>query len=122
MDSLTNRILVVEDDPDVGVLLEQLLLSAGYQVDRATTASGARLLVGSQDYHLVLADGILPDGTGIEVADEAKARGMKALIITGQGLRLSQLGGFDRHDIILKPIRPGALIDLIADYISRPSA
>jgi hypothetical protein len=60
--------------------------------------------------------------TGIDVADAAKARGMKALIITGYGLRLCQLGGFDRHDFILKPIRPGALIELIANYLSRPSA
>jgi DNA-binding response OmpR family regulator len=122
VNSPANRILVVEDDPDVGVLLDRVLSSAGYHVDRATTASGARLLVDSQEYRLVLADGILPDGTGIEVADAAKARGMKALIITGYGLRLCQLAGFDRHDFILKPIRPGALIELIANYLSRPSA
>jgi DNA-binding response OmpR family regulator len=121
VNSPANRILVVEDDPDVGVLLERVLSSAGYQVDRATTASGARLLVEAQEYRLVLADGILPDGTGIDVADAAKARGMKALIITGYGLRLSRLGGFDRHDFILKPIRPGPLIELIANYLSRPS-
>ena len=122
VDSPANRILVVEDDLDVGVLLERVLCSAGYYVDRATTASGARRLVESQEYRLVLADGILPDGTGIDVADAAKARGMKALIITGYGLRLCQLGGFDRHDFILKPIRPGALVELINNYLSRSSA
>jgi DNA-binding response OmpR family regulator len=80
-------ILVVEDDLDVGLLLEHILMSAGYSVDRASTASDSRGLIASKAYDLVLADGVLPDGTGIEIADQAKARGMKALIITARMAR-----------------------------------
>jgi DNA-binding response OmpR family regulator len=113
-------ILVVEDDLDVGVLFEHILVSAGYSVDRASTASDSRGLIESKDYDLVLADGVLPDGTGIEIADQAKARGMKALIVTGYALQLAQVGVLGRHDYVLKPIRPGALINIVAGYVGRP--
>jgi DNA-binding response OmpR family regulator len=113
------RILVVEDDPDVGLLIEHVLDSAGYRVDRATTALDSRSLIASNHYDLVLADGVLPDGNGIEVADDATARGMKVLIVTGYALQFSQLGVLRRHDYVLKPIRPGALIALIADKVGR---
>jgi len=113
-------ILVVEDDLDVGLLLEHILMAAGYSVDRASTASDSRGLIASKDYDLVLADGVLPDGTGIEIADQAKARGMKALIITAYALPLAQVGVLGRHDYVLKPIRPGALVTIVADYLRRP--
>ncbi|HUC64001.1 MAG TPA: response regulator [Stellaceae bacterium] len=113
-------ILVVEDDPDVGILLEHVLASAGYRVDRASTAAESRGLIASNRYDLVLADGVLPDGTGVELADQAKARGMKALIITGYALQLSQLGVLDRHDYVLKPIRPEALIGIVAGFVGWP--
>jgi CheY-like chemotaxis protein len=115
-------ILVVEDDPDVGLLFEHVLLSAGYCVERASTASDGRGLIASKRYDLILADGVLPDGTGIDIADQAAARGMKVVIITGYALQLSQLGALRRHDYVLKPIRPGALINVVADYVGRPSA
>jgi DNA-binding response OmpR family regulator len=114
------RILLVEDDPDVGLLIEHVLDSEGYSVDRVTTASESRNLITSKNYDLVLTDGVLPDGTGIEIADQATARGMKVLIITGYALQFSQLGVLRRHDYVLKPIRPGALIALVSDYVGRP--
>lgn len=113
-------ILVVEDDPDVGVLLGQVLASVGYRVDRASTASDGRGLIASNNYDLVLADAVLPDGTGIQLADEAKSRGMKALIITGYALQLSQLGVLRRHDYLLKPFKPEALLNIVADLVGRP--
>ena len=113
-------ILVVEDDPDVGILLEHVLAAAGYRVDRASTALESRELIASNDYDLVLADGVLPDGTGVELADQARARGMKTLIITGYALQLSQLGVLGRHDYVLKPIRPEALISIVAGFVGWP--
>ena len=60
------RILLVEDDANVRVLMEHVLLSERYQVDPAATIEAARVLIGRNRYDLVLADGVLPDGSGIE--------------------------------------------------------
>jgi DNA-binding NtrC family response regulator len=103
------RILLVEDDKDVRPLLQHVLMRAQYEVDVAETAGEACSLVASRAYDLVVADGLLPDGTGITVADRAIERGMRALIITGHALQLPA-ADLQRHDYLLKPIRPLELI------------
>jgi hypothetical protein len=55
------RILVVEDDRNVGVLMVVTLRSAGHAVDIARNAAAARLRMHLEPYELVLADVRLPD-------------------------------------------------------------
>jgi DNA-binding response OmpR family regulator len=77
------RILLVEDDSDVRMLLQHVLLDAGYEVDCAESFAAARARLARRAYDLVLTDGKLGDGSGIELADDAAGRGMKALVVTG---------------------------------------
>jgi two-component system, cell cycle response regulator CpdR len=112
----SKRILLVEDDPNVGPLLQHVLLSAGYSVDVAATALQASWLVEMNSYDLVVADAVLPDGNGVLIADKAKALNMKAVIITGYALHIprEELG---RHDYILKPVRPQEVLAAVAAYL-----
>jgi DNA-binding NtrC family response regulator len=106
------RILLVEDEYNVRVLLEHVLIDAGYEVDSAATVAEAKSLLDSVRYDLVLADGRLPDGTGMMLADQAEESGIKALIITGYAFQLAdeELG---RYDFLMKPVRPAELIQAI---------
>ena len=112
------RILLVEDDLDVRVLLEHVLASAGCDVAAVETVKSAKRLIEAQPYELVVTDGSLPDGTGIDVADEAKARGIGALIITGHALRLPQ-DRLAKYPYLLKPLRPGELIDALRKMLPK---
>ncbi len=102
-----SRILLVEDDVDVAQLLEHVLFSARYGVDRADSVTGACTFLERQSYDLVVADARLQDGTGMDVADRAAERGTKTLIITGYAFAYPELG---RYDFLLKPIRPDELL------------
>ena len=112
----SKRVLLVEDDPDVRPLLQHVLLSAGYAVDAAETALKASSLIEVNSYDLVLTDGVLPDGNGVAVADKAKSRGMRALIITGYALRIPR-ADLERHDYIMKPLRPRELLAAVARHL-----
>jgi two-component system, OmpR family, response regulator len=103
------RILLVEDDPDVGPLLEHILLEHRYQVTTAETVLTATALLNSQPFDLVICDVNLPDGSGLTVADRAKAAGVKALVMTGQGLSV-ELGNLQPYDYLLKPLRVAELL------------
>jgi DNA-binding response OmpR family regulator len=103
------RILLVEDDPDVLPLLEHILLDYGYEVATAETVAIAQRLLTAQPFDLAVCDVNLPDGSGLSVADAAIARGIKALVVTGQGLRL-QPGRLSSYDYLLKPIRGHELL------------
>jgi CheY-like chemotaxis protein len=76
------RILLVEDDPNVLMLLEHVLRGADHDVDLAATVRQARAYLGKRLYDLVVADGKLPDGTGMAIGDAASAAGIETLIIT----------------------------------------
>ena len=82
------RILLVEDDVNVRLLLEHVLRGEGQDVDPVATVQQALSRIQQRGYDLVVADGKLPDGTGMTVGDAATAEGVKTLIITGFALQL----------------------------------
>jgi two-component system, NtrC family, response regulator HydG len=102
-------ILVVEDDVHVRPVIEQSLIESGYEVDTTGTMSGGLELIQSRRYDLVVADGKLPDGTGMDVADAANEAGSKALVITGYNFTLPSAVG-DRYEIVRKPFSPAELV------------
>jgi DNA-binding response OmpR family regulator len=106
------RILLVEDDPDVRLLLEHVLLKEGYDVTAVGTASSAGSLLDRVTFDLVIADGILTDGDGTEVAQKAVERMARALIITGNAAWLPQ-ERLRLFDYLLKPFPPGEFVKAV---------
>jgi CheY-like chemotaxis protein len=113
------RILLVEDDLDVRTLLEHVLVGQGYQVTAIETVQNARKQLETTPYDLVIADGVLPDGTGFEVADVARSRGVPALVITGHALQLPK-DELLKYDYLLKPVRAPELLEAIRRRLPRP--
>lgn len=82
---IVNRILIVEDEPLTAFDNESMLADAGYEV--VATVDRMRDAIAVLDAHqvdLVLSDVRLRgDRTGIELAGEAKQRGIPILFVTG---------------------------------------
>lgn len=102
------RILLVEDDPDVQPLLEHILVAEGHHVTAAGSVAVAASLLSAQPFDLVICDVNLPDGSGLKIADQAIAAGVKALVVTGHGLSVKP-GSLQPYNYLLKPIRVGEL-------------
>jgi len=68
MGTAQNRvtILVIDDDPDMRVLLEGLLISAGYVVDLASDGKQGVAHLRTQRPELVLTDLFMPNQEGLE--------------------------------------------------------
>jgi DNA-binding response OmpR family regulator len=101
------RILVVEDD---AVLRDTMLLSlaqAGHRVDAAATAGHARHFWRVQPFDAVLLDLNLPDGSGLAVLREARARGDRTpvLVLTARNRVEERVAGLDAgaDDYLGKP-------------------
>ena len=101
------RILLVEDHQDTRRTLSRLLTHFGHNVVTAHNVRSAIQTMDSDSINLVLCDIGLPDGSGYEVASQARAKGrMKAIALTGFGteddVRRSKEAGFAFH--LVKPI------------------
>jgi DNA-binding response OmpR family regulator len=115
------RILLVEDDEDVGELLAVALEDAGYEVDLAKTAAESWAQLAAHGYALVIADWRLPDGDGSVIADGAADLGAQTFIMSGY---LPELPSDRRegHRCMTKPIRLDAFIAAVQGAIGAPTA
>jgi len=101
------RILLVEDHQDTRRTLSRLLTHFGHNVATADNVKTAKSVIGSTNIDTVLCDIGLPDGSGYEVAAQARATGgIRAIALTGfgteQDVQRSKEAGFDFH--LVKPV------------------
>jgi DNA-binding NtrC family response regulator len=115
------RILLVEDDEDVGEVLRIALLGDGYAVDLAASAAEAWRQLAVHRYALVLSDWRLPDGDGSVIADGGAELGAKTFIMSGY---LPEMPADRRegHQCMMKPVRISDLLTMIHDAIGPPNA
>jgi two-component system, OmpR family, alkaline phosphatase synthesis response regulator PhoP len=68
-----NRILVVEDEPDLAVTYDRLLRREGYRVVTAGSQVEGLKAIEAAPPALVIADLRLPDGDGLDIVRAARA-------------------------------------------------
>jgi two-component system, NtrC family, response regulator HydG len=106
------RVLLIEDEANVRVIIEHALVDGGYEVDAAGTVLIGHELLASRRYDLIVADARMPDGSGLELAEKARRTGVPALIITGYAFSLPR-DELDRFEFLLKPVRPSELLQAV---------
>lgn len=79
------KILVIEDEGDMCLLLELLLASGSITVNHSKTLADAQQSLKSDQPHLVLLDNRLPDGFGVDFIEHIKTNypDTKIVLITG---------------------------------------
>jgi DNA-binding response OmpR family regulator len=78
-----SRILVVEDNDDLRLLVTLTLDDAGYVVDGAIATEDAIRMLDTRSYDLILTDYSLPGESGLHVLSAAASRGIPAVMVTG---------------------------------------
>lgn len=79
-----SKILIVEDDSLIRIILTELLKVSGHEVDAVGTCAAAQEKM-HNGYDLFIVDLGLPDGDGREIASELRAAGNKRPIIAFSG-------------------------------------
>ena len=113
MDQPQPRILVVDDDPDILVLLQHRLEQLGYAVRTATHGPEALNKLASEQPALILLDLRLPRLSGLDVLQQIKqvAPEVTVIVMTAyasveKAVEAMKAGAFD---FLTKPLTPGHL-------------
>ena len=69
---LVRDILVAEDNPDMALLIEDLLEEAGYRATIAPDGTSALKILGERAFDVVLMDGRMPDMSGFETTERIR--------------------------------------------------
>ena len=101
------RILVVEDDPDLGDALSRRLRRDGHGTDWVKDGDSADFVLGYQEYDLIVLDIELPKMSGFEVLRALRARGARTpvLMLTARSQIEDRVGALDlgADDYMPKP-------------------
>lgn len=102
---MTHRILVVEDDQDIGDLLKESLMRVGYEVLRAKDGQQALQLV-NDSLDLVILDIMMPGISGIETCQQIrKSSNVPILFLTARSSTFDKTEGLlaGGDDYMTKP-------------------
>ena len=102
------KVLLVEDDAEVGGMLAEAMSHRGHVVDHAQNGQDALWLAGEQSYEAVLLDVGLPDISGTEVCATLRREhpALPVLMLTGRNEVRDRVRGLDAgaDDYLAKPV------------------
>ncbi|QEO17039.1 response regulator transcription factor [Acetobacter vaccinii] len=117
------RILIIEDEPDLGAAMQERVRLDGHAVDWFTTLEDARAALAAVSYDFMLLDLGLPDGNGRDLLREARRAtpSMAILITTAEDQISDRIAGLSdgADDYIVKPFDLNELVARIAAVARR---
>lgn len=120
------KILIVDDEINIGLLLSKFLTRNGFEVKTATSGSAAFEILGKESFNLVLCDFRLEDTDGREILKKIKLLYPRTgvIIITGYSdIKLAvELIKMGAYDYITKPLYPDEILNTINKAIDTQQA
>ena len=113
---MSQKILIIEDEPDIRKTLEYNISREGYHVVSASSLLEAKSQIESDSFSLILLDLMLPDGSGLDLCREIKSDKEKSsipiIILTAKDDEVDKVVGFElgADDYVTKPFSVRELI------------
>ena len=101
------KILLIDDDADIVLLLSKFLSKKGYTIYEAMNATRGKEILASQKIDLVLCDFRLPDAKGLEMIQHIKKVSPKTAVVI--------ITGYSDVKVAIHCIKEGAY-----DYVTKP--
>jgi DNA-binding response OmpR family regulator len=116
------RVLVVDDDDDIRLLLEELLRGAGYTVDTAQDGRAALRVFHANPCDLVILDLSMPELDGFETLDRLRdLSDVPVILLTARSGEIDKVRGFraGADDYVVKPFGRQELLARIEALLRR---
>lgn len=121
----SNRILIVDDEPEVHAVLGKMLLKSGYAVQSAYNAQEAYAKIQDSRPDLVILDIMMPEVSGIEVCNRLKGdpqtKDILILIVSAKDAQADRIEGLTHgaDDYVSKPFHLRSLIRKIEHMLQK---
>jgi two-component system response regulator HydG len=103
------RALIVDDEPDMGRLMDAGLRAIGIDTRAVSAAEEALALVAAEDFDVVLTDLQMPGMNGLELCERLVAQrpDVPVVVVTGHGTLETAIGAIraGAYDFVQKPIK-----------------
>lgn len=119
---MSERIIVVDDDPQLTGMLDRYLSKAGYRVSCAATAAELTRVLARDAFDLCVLDLMLPDRDGFEITRELRQGSeMPIIVLTARTEVVDRIVGLElgADDYLTKPFEPRELLARIKAVLRR---
>lgn len=117
------RLLIVEDEKNLGLTLSERLKEEGYDVTWAEYRAEALEYLQKETFQLLLVDVSLPDGTGFEIAEKARTCFPRPALVflTAFGSPEDRIRGLElgAEDYVVKPFQFRELVLRLRNALKR---
>ena len=116
------RILIVDDEKDLALIIAEMLEGCGFAADIAESAEQAYDRLADKSYHLVILDINLPDSTGFEICKELRRLSQVPVIFaSARTAENDRIKGFDigGDDFLQKPYSMKELLSRVNALMRR---
>lgn len=117
-----DRILIVDDDPEIRQLLVDYLTRNGFEAHSARDGREMGDMLGRHAVDLVVLDLMLPDADGLELCRRLRVRSnLPVLMLTARGEETDRILGIEMgaDDYLVKPFSPRELLARIKGILRR---
>ncbi|HRF63520.1 MAG TPA: response regulator [Candidatus Competibacter sp.] len=121
---MANKILVVDDEPNIVLSLEFLMKQAGFQVRTASDGEAALAAVTADTPDLVLLDVMMPRKNGYEVCQAIRAnpdwKAVRIIMLTAKGREVEREKGLalGADDYITKPFSTQEVVERVRELLA----
>jgi two-component system, OmpR family, phosphate regulon response regulator OmpR len=119
------RILLIEDDSRLADMIGEYLGKAGFHVIHADNGTRGLALHGREPVDVIVLDLMLPDGDGLDVCRQIRARSdSPILMLTARGDPMDRVVGLEMgaDDYLPKPFEPRELLARLRAILRRTRA
>jgi putative two-component system response regulator len=120
-----SRILAIDDEDVIRMLVVEILESVGHEVVGAESAEHALELLDEGEFDLVVSDVVMPGLSGLELLEAARSRraSLPVVLVTGAGTyeTLSQALTRGAAGLVTKPFAHAELQIAVSDALERAS-
>lgn len=120
-----NRVLVVEDDPDIADLIRRYLQKNGFEVEVRGAGREALAVIASNPPDLLVLDLMLPQVSGLDICravrSDEKTAAIPIIMVTARADESERIAGLDlgADDYLAKPFSPGELVARVRALLRR---
>jgi len=121
---MANKILVVDDEPNIVLSLEFLMKQAGFQVRTASDGEAALAAIAAEQPDLMLLDVMMPRKNGYEVCQAVRAnpdwKGIRIIMLTAKGREVEREKGLalGADDYITKPFSTQEVVERVRELLA----
>lgn len=120
-----NKILIVDDEPDIVEFLRYNLIKEGFEVLSAANGKEALIIAEKEFPALIILDIMMPEMDGMETCihlrENKELKDILILFLTARNEEYSQVAGFEAgaDDYVAKPVKPRVLLSRIKALLRR---